>query len=148
MCFYGSPKLTRDIYDRMSKNKTGTAHFYKVVKIYSRLSPHHRYDAHPLKYPRGETVVGKAGFSGKNAHRKRISRQSVMSSGIYVCHTRERAEKYIKNNLGNSMPPDRYQILKVSAHKDDLIGSGSIGYTSFREGHINVSCFNKVRVLT
>lgn len=141
MCFKAKISRTKKVQERMSKTRNERDFFYKVVTK-SRRSPVSSYGR--LDYPKGKTVRARD-RRFKVIFRALIRGWSEMNTGIYVCDTYEGALEYKRIHLNSCK---EHLILKVSAHKDDLIGSGSIGYDSFSNGHIKVSCFNKVRVVT
>lgn len=133
MCFYATVKDTDELYNRMNKNKSGVKHFYKIVTG-NRRSPYRGSGV--LYYGKGDTLVGKDRYG--STRRKRVRRgggQAKMSSGIYVHVTYKSA--VINKSYGDI-------IIKVSAHKDDLIGS----YEYHHNDYTHVACFKKVKVLT
>lgn len=134
MCFYADASSTNSLYRKMEKNKSGTKIFYKVVK-HSRSSPY-KY----VNYSKGETVVGLE-RGGRPTRRTKIKKASYMSSGIYVILSERHAWAYIRNYLHDRQMLN-HKIIKVSAHKDDLIG------VSDGMEEVNQACFRKVKVLT
>lgn len=133
MCFPAHVNKTEDLYNEIGKNKTDTKIFYKIVTFNSRCSP--LKSLSPLHYPKGAIVHGKT-LRGNNTRCKKIRRDRQMTAGIYV-YVKPHDAYLACNNSSKVM------VIKVSAHKDDLIGAGK------KWGNTGpmLACFRKVKVL-
>lgn len=120
MCFHALKDQTDKLYERMQKGRKKT--FYKTVTD-NRISPiAGKFDMpnnyKSLYYEKGKVVKA-------HRKRKRITKSSHMTSGIYV---------YSSKPIPRS---DNESIIKVTAEAEDLIGAAG-----------RLACFTQVTVVS